>query len=58
MAFLGPDGILVTEKNVGKVMQIIDDNLLPDPLLEVLVATSNERGLLEIVISRLLYRTR
>jgi glucose/arabinose dehydrogenase/plastocyanin len=51
MSFLGPDDILVTEKNTGKVMRIIDDVLMSQPIIDVPVATSIERGLLGIAIS-------
>jgi len=52
MAFLGPNDILVTEKNTGKIMRIIDGLLMPLPLLDVPVATSIERGLLGAVVSK------
>ncbi len=52
MAFLGPDDIIVTEKNTGKLMRIIDDMLMPLPFLDVPVATSIERGLLGVVASK------
>ena len=52
MAFLGPDNILVLEKNNGTVRQIINGNLLPEPILEVNVATENERGMLGIAVDK------
>ncbi|KAA2282981.1 MAG: PQQ-dependent sugar dehydrogenase [Candidatus Nitrosocosmicus sp.] len=52
MAFLGPNDILVTEKETGKVMRITDGKLMPDPVLDVPVAASIERGLLGIAISK------
>jgi aldose sugar dehydrogenase len=51
MAFLGPDDILVTEKNTGKVVRVVDGARMPYPLLDIPVATSIERGLLGIDIS-------
>ena len=40
MAFVGPDDILVLEKDNGTVQRIIDGKMVPDPLLEVPVATN------------------
>ncbi|GKS60654.1 hypothetical protein YTPLAS21_01120 [Candidatus Nitrosocosmicus sp.] len=51
MAFLGPDDILVTEKNTGEVMRIINGQLQEDPMLDVAVANSIERGLLGIAVA-------
>jgi aldose sugar dehydrogenase len=51
MSFLRPDDILVTEKNTGKVMRIIDGVLMSQPIIDIPVATSIERGLLGIAIS-------
>jgi glucose/arabinose dehydrogenase/plastocyanin len=52
MAFLGPNDILVTEKETGKVMRVLDGQLQDEPALDVNVATSIERGLLGIAISK------
>lgn len=52
MAFLGPNDILITEKETGKVMRVLNGQLLDDPVLDVSVATSIERGLLGIAISK------
>ena len=52
MAFLGPNDILVTEKNKGTVQRIIDGKILAEPLLDVNVANESERGLLGIAISK------
>ncbi|MDN5867761.1 MAG: PQQ-dependent sugar dehydrogenase, partial [Candidatus Nitrosocosmicus sp.] len=52
MAFLGPNDILVTEKTTGKVMRVIDGALMPYHVLDVAVATSIERGLLGIAVSK------
>lgn len=52
MAFLGPNDILVTEKETGKVMRVLDGQLQNEPALDVNVATSIERGLLGIAIAK------
>jgi aldose sugar dehydrogenase len=51
MAFLGPNDILVLEKNTGKVHRILNGKILPQPLLDVNVANEAERGLLGIAIA-------
>jgi aldose sugar dehydrogenase len=51
MAFLGPNDILVLEKNNGTVQRIINGNKLPQPLLDVNVANKNERGMLGIAVA-------
>jgi glucose/arabinose dehydrogenase len=50
MAFLGPNDMLVTEKDAGTVRRIVNSTELPQPLLEVNVATLAHRGLLGIAI--------
>ena len=50
MAFVGPDDILVLEKEKGTVRRIINGNLLPDPVLRVNVATSFETCMCGIAI--------
>ncbi|HET6590135.1 MAG TPA: PQQ-dependent sugar dehydrogenase [Candidatus Nitrosocosmicus sp.] len=52
MTFLGPNNILVTEKETGKVMHIVDGQIQKEPVLDVAVANSIERGLLGIAISK------
>jgi glucose/arabinose dehydrogenase len=52
MAFLGPDDILVLEKNEGTVKRTLNGELLEKPLLEVDVANEGERGLLGIAIAK------
>jgi aldose sugar dehydrogenase len=52
MAFLGPNDILVLEKNKGTVQRIIDGKMLPEPVLDVNVANKIERGLLGIAVSK------
>ena len=52
MAFLGPDDILILEKNTGKVQRILNGTLQPNPLLQVKVGTEVEFGMLGIAISK------
>src|SRR5215210_4319491 len=52
MAFLAPNDILVTEKATGKVMRVTNGFELPQPVLDVPVASAIERGLLGIAISK------
>jgi glucose/arabinose dehydrogenase len=52
MAFLGPDDILVLEKNTGKVQRILNGSLQQTPLLQVKVGTEVELGMLGIAISK------
>ncbi|HZA63518.1 MAG TPA: PQQ-dependent sugar dehydrogenase [Nitrososphaeraceae archaeon] len=51
MAFLGPDDILVLEKDKGTVQRIVNGKMLPEPLLDVNVATSVERCMCGIALS-------
>ena len=51
MAFLGPNDILVLEKNTGKVNRIVNGKMLPKPVLDVAVANKIERGLLGIAVA-------
>ena len=50
MAFLGPNDILVTEKDEGTVRRIVNGTELKQPLLNVSVATYGHRGMLGIAI--------
>jgi len=52
MAFLGPNDILVTEKETGKVMHVINGKIQDTPALDVAVASDIERGLLGIAIAK------
>ena len=52
MAFLGPNDILVLEKNNGTVQRVVNGVMLPKPLLDVNVANKNERGMLGIAVAR------
>ena len=51
MAFLGPNDILVLEKNNGTVQRIVNDQILPHPLLKVPVANKGETGMLGIAVA-------
>src|SRR5215216_2030305 len=52
MAFLGPNDILVLEKEKGTVQRIVDGQILPEPLLDVNVATSQERCMCGVAVSK------
>src|SRR5262245_46474930 len=52
MAFLGPNDILVLEKNKGTVRRIVNGHLESDPLLQVPVGNEVEWGMLGIAISQ------
>src|SRR5690606_27954453 len=52
MAFLGPNDLLVTEKETGRVIHIVDGQIQEAPALDVSVATAIERGLLGIAVSK------
>src|SRR5215208_1639344 len=51
MAFVGPDDILVLEKDNGIVKRIVNGVILEEPILDVNVATAFERGLVGIAIA-------
>jgi aldose sugar dehydrogenase len=52
MAFLGPNDLLVLEKNNGTVQRIINGTLLPKPVLDVKVADQSERGLVGMALTK------
>ena len=52
IAFLGPDDILLLEKNTGKVHRILNGSLQQTPLLQVKVGTEVEWGMLGMAISK------
>jgi aldose sugar dehydrogenase len=52
MAFLGPNDILVLEKDQGTVQRIVNGHMLPQPVLHANVATEGERGMLGIAIAK------
>jgi aldose sugar dehydrogenase len=51
LTFLGPNDTLVTEKDAGTVRRVVNGTELPQPLLDVSVATYGHRGLLGIAVS-------
>jgi glucose/arabinose dehydrogenase len=51
MAFLGPDDILVIDKNNGTVQRIVNETLALQPLFDATVATKSERGMVGIAVS-------
>ena len=51
MAFLGPNDMLVLEKNNGQVRRVLNEMLLPEPLIDLNVANAWERGLLGIAVT-------
>jgi aldose sugar dehydrogenase len=52
MAFLGPNDILVLEKEKGTVQRILNGKMLPEPILDVNVGASQERCMCGIAISK------
>jgi glucose/arabinose dehydrogenase len=52
MAFLGPNDILVLEKDKGTVRRVVNNTMLDEPLLDVNVANKAERGMLGIAITK------
>jgi aldose sugar dehydrogenase len=52
MAFLDSGDVLVLEKQNGTVRKIVNGSLLPEPLLDVSVATIDTRGMLGIAIAK------
>ena len=51
MAFLGPNDILVLEKDKGTVQRIVNGKILAEPVLDVNVANKSERGMLGIAVA-------
>ena len=52
IAFLGPNDILVLEKDKGTVQRIVNGKILAEPLLEVNVDNDDSRGMLGIAVSK------
>ncbi len=52
MAFIGPNDILVLEKDKGTVNRIVNGTMLSEPLLKVPVANDGERGMIGIAVSK------
>lgn len=51
MVFIGPNDILVTQKNDGTVIRIVNGTEVIQPLITVPVASKDERGLLGLDVS-------
>ena len=52
IAFLGPNDMLVLEKDKGTLQRIVNGKVLAEPLLEVNVADDGNRGMLGISVSK------
>lgn len=52
MAILGHNDILILEKEKGTVQRIVYGKMLPEPLLDVKVATSQEKCMYGITVSK------
>jgi glucose/arabinose dehydrogenase len=52
MSFLGPNDILVLEKDQGTVKRIVNGVMIQEPLLDAAVSSKGERGMLGIAISK------
>jgi glucose/arabinose dehydrogenase len=50
LAFIGPDDLLVLEKNTGQVRRVLDGVLQSQPLIDLAVNNASERGLLGIAL--------
>lgn len=48
ISFLGPNDILVTEKNSGIVQRVVNGTISKEPLIQLNVSRADERGLLGI----------
>ena len=51
MSFLGPNDILVTEKNSGIVQRVVNGTISKEPLIQLNVSRADERGLLGIALT-------
>jgi glucose/arabinose dehydrogenase len=52
MAFLGPNDILVLEKDTGNVLRIVNGALSSPALVHVNAATEDERGMLGVAVAK------
>lgn len=52
MVFVGDNDLLVTEKNTGRVIRVLDGLVQNNPVLDISVASKIERGLLGIATSK------
>jgi hypothetical protein len=50
MTFVGNNDILVTEKNTGRVIRVLDGKVQDNPLLDLSVSSKIERGLLGLLL--------
>lgn len=57
MAFLGPDDLIVLEKEKGTVLRVTNGVVSNKPLLDINVANSVERGMLGVAVSKNASRT-
>jgi glucose/arabinose dehydrogenase len=57
MAFLGPDDLIVLEKEKGTVLRVTNGIVSNKPLLDVNVANSVERGMLGVAVTRNVSKT-
>ena len=51
LSFLGPNDILVTEKNSGIVQRVVNGTISREPLIQLSVSRADERGLLGIALT-------
>ena len=58
MVFLGPNDILVAEKDSGTVRRIVNGAMLQQPLLDVNVATYGHRGMLGLAVDSFLLKNK
>jgi aldose sugar dehydrogenase len=56
MVFIGENDMIVIEKNTGQVIRIQNGTELQEPLLQVNIANTSERGLLGIAVSQPHYK--
>ena len=54
IAFLGPNDFLILEKNTGLAKRFIDGNIISEPLPQIDVSKTDERGLLGIAVSKII----
>jgi len=57
MAFLGPDDLIVLEKEKGTVLRVTNGIVSNKPLLDVNVANSVERGMLGVAVTKNVSKT-
>ena len=52
MEFLGPNDIVVLDKNLGTVQRIMNGTIQREPLLDLPVSDKMDRGMMGIAVSR------